>query len=102
MKSIVKGNGKFFFFFNTVLLFYYFNTVLFVLLFFLVLVLFFFCFIIFFNTVLTWKIVGASKASVIYIYIYIYIDDQASIFFHCFTFFDSGEDFFIRRKDYCQ
>ena len=25
----------------------------------------------FFNTVLTWKIVGASKVSVIYIYIYI-------------------------------
>ena len=28
----------------------------------------------FFNTVLTWKIVGASKASVLYIYIYILIN----------------------------
>ena len=27
---------------------------------------------------MTWKIVGASKASVIYIYIYIYIDNVAS------------------------
>ena len=34
----------------------------------------------FFNIVMTWKIVGTSKTSVlyIYIYIYIYIDDQNS------------------------
>ena len=38
-------------------------------LFFLVLVFYyFFCFIIFFNIVLTWKFVEASKASVLYIY----------------------------------
>ena len=38
---------------------------------------FFFCFI-FFNIVLTWKFVGASKVSVLYVcvYIYIYIDDM--------------------------
>ena len=35
-----------------------------------------FFFIVFFNIVLTWKIVGASKASVLYIYIYIYIDEN--------------------------
>ena len=32
-----------------------------------------FFFFFFLNIVLTWKIVGASKVSVIYIYIYIYI-----------------------------
>ena len=38
----------------------------------------FFCWVyifFFFNIVLMWKIVGASKVSVLYIYIYIYIDD---------------------------
>ena len=36
-----------------------------------VLLCFLFCFVFFFLIVLTWKIVGASKVSIIYIYIYI-------------------------------
>ena len=52
MKSIVKGKRWFIAFFGLITFFCWFN--------------FFF-----FNIVLTWKIVGASKPSVLYIYIYI-------------------------------
>ena len=82
-KGMGKSIGNFFcsilsclfFLFFLVLVFYFFfcfikhgGACLFFL-FFLVLFFLFFCFIIFFNIVLTWKFVEASKASVLYIYI---------------------------------
>ena len=68
----------------------------------------FYCFMIyyyFFNVMLTWKIIGASKASVLYIYIYIYIDYilnpkgdsrvKDCVFFMCYTTVSLGSSVFL-------
>ena len=59
---------------------------------------FFFSFTFFFNTVLTWKIVGASKVSVIYIYRLVIDPCFTQFFFLIYSFINIISRLIIKKK----